>query len=1453
MKGSLENGATTIAEILRARARERPDAVAYALLSNNGVEASSWTYADLHARALAVAERLAEVEPAAGGRALLLYPPGLDFLAGFFGCLYARWVAVPAMVPRSVADVNRTRSFVMDARPTACLTTAALAPSLSRALDVPGATATAWLGTDSLAPSNSERAERAPSPEDLAYLQYTSGSTSQPKGVMVRHRNIIANARALVATGGLEVATRFVGWLPVFHDMGLMSVVTLPLYVGVPSLFMSPMAFLQRPGSWLAALSRHRASHTGGPNFAYDLCLRRVSDELARTLDLSGLRVAFTGSEPVRAATIDAFSRKFAPSGFAPSAFFPCYGMAEATLFVTGGRSVGQWRDGLRPTIVEADRAQLANQRVIDPSSPDAPVARLVSCGKPWSGHHVIVVEPDARVPLPERAIGEVWVSGPSVSDGYFERPGDTARTFGAFTASDPPQGPFLRTGDLGTCIRGELFLTGRLKDLLIVRGRNLHPSDLEEAAEASHAALAGAYSAAFAVETGEAERVVLVHGMEVAPDPEGAAEILQCVRRAVVETHGINLHAICLVRRAQVPRTTSGKVQRSACRLRFLSGDLALIAEWRAPEPGGSDEAVVEPSRLAAAVPNQPAMLVSELVRRIAARTGVDASEVDPNTTFSRLGLDSLQVVGLTGELSELLGTDVSPALAYDHPTPAALARALTTPKDRGRVSEVTGARPAGLPVAVVGMGCRLPGAASLAAFWALLEGGRQAISRVPVERWGAAVADALSSGGAPPSTFLGGFVDGIENFDAAFFDMSPQEAAHTDPQQRLLLEVAVEAIEDAGIRLDELAGTQTGVFIGISGFDFGRALAQASGRAGTGVAHSIAANRLSYFFDLRGPSVAVDTACSSSLVAVHMAIRALRAGECDLALVGGVNAILSPECTIAFSEAGMLAADGMCKTFDARADGYVRGEGCGVVVLRRLDDAIFRGDRVRSILRGSALSQNGRSNGLTAPNGLAQQSAIRRALADAGVEASQIDYVEAHGSGTPLGDVIEAQALAEVFREARSAQNRLGVGSVKANIGHLEAAAGIAGLLKIVLTLERGLVPEQPGFRQLDPRIGKIADGFSIRKPGDPAPPRPCLGAVSSFGFGGTNAHVIVQASPGRDAPAQALYVDPGALRPELFVFSAQSERALRDLAGAYARRLAELDPSRLAALCASTRATRSHFRVRLAIVACNCSELLARLEGIARGDAGDGCDVRSRQTAIPELFAVFPAGEGAIESRAVEQLAQTQPAIAAAWKETMHAARRLGLDPLSSSDASEARAKDRVLLCGAQYALFQLWQSWGLRCDGVVSCGGGARAAAVAAGGAGLDEALAAAFAGGWVAEDETLDASSSVRVFRLPGGIPDSRGWSVHRPCTDSRAVAPSDVLPQGLAFEVRGHDAVRAPLASVLHVAAALYMNGIDFDWRAVDAARPLERIELPTYPFQRRRCWPAASALRKPW
>jgi acyl transferase domain-containing protein/acyl carrier protein/protein-L-isoaspartate O-methyltransferase len=651
------------------------------------------------------------------------------------------------------------------------------------------------------------------------------------------------------------------------------------------------------------------------------------------------------------------------------------------------------------------------------------------------------------------------------------------------------------------------------------------------------------------------------------------------------------------------------------------------LIAD--APARTAQTKALPEPDllrRLKQTAPNQRREILIEALGRQAANVLAlsGAKAVDPARPLQELGLDSLMSVELRNMIGRLIGRTLPATLLFDYPTLEALAgylerEVLVLTETQLKPREHT-RFPASEPIAIVGLGCRFPGADSPEAFWNLLHEGVDAITEVPADRWNVdAWYDADPEAPGKMYSRWGGFLGPrykVDRFDAGFFGIAPREAIQMDPQHRLLLEVAWEALEHGGHAPRSLSGSQTGVFIGICSNDYGRMFRppeSVDAYVPMGNAPSMAAGRLSYLLGFQGPSVAMDTACSSSLVSLHLACQSLRAGECRMALAGGVNLMLSPETTVSFSKARMLSPDGRCRTFDAGANGFVRGEGCGIVVLKRLADAEADGDRILAVVRGSAVNQDGKSNGITAPNGPAQEAVIRRALAEAGLGPDDLGYVEAHGTGTSLGDPIEVQALGRVLGRDREP---LPIGSVKTNIGHLEGAAGVAGIIKVVLALQHEEIPAHLHFEKKNPYIAW--EDTQVRVPVNAEPwrgnGRKRVAGVSSFGFSGTNAHVVIEEAPLRKTSEAA--TDPPV---QILTVTAKTREALSELAAAYESFLARETES-LADIAYTSAVCRSHWEHRLAIVAKTTAE--AR-EKLAQYRAGKSLEGSEPETALAQSY--------------------------------------------------------------------------------------------------------------------------------------------------------------------------------------------------------------------------------------
>lgn len=809
-------------------------------------------------------------------------------------------------------------------------------------------------------------------------------------------------------------------------------------------------------------------------------------------------------------------------------------------------------------------------------------------------------------------------------------------------------------------------------------------------------------------------------------------------------------------------------------------------------------------------------------LVRALAGACDVHPDEVDTRASFHDHGVSSSEAISLCGELEEWLGRPVSPALLYEHPTIDALAAALT-----GGPPVTVDGRVLGSPrqaVCIVGLGCRFPGGADTSeAFWSNLVTAADAAGDVPADRWDAASwSDPDRTARAKSYTTRGGFLADIAGFDAEFFGISPAEAKRMDPQQRLLLEVTWAALEDAGVAPDRLRGSRTGVFVGMMGSqEYGRLQTDRESDGclddpyfGYGTAPSVAAGRLSYVLDLRGPSLCVDTACSSSLLGVHLAAESLRRGECDLALAGGVSALLHPAGMVQACRAHMLAPDGRCKAFDSAADGFLMAEGCGMVVLERLDDALTRGHRVLAVLRGSAVSQDGRSNGMTAPNGAAQVQVVRDALSAATVSPHQVGYVEAHGSGTKLGDAVEVSALQQVFGPRRDPHAPLVLGAVKSNIGHLLGAAGIAGLIKVVLALRHGRIP--PNLHLAEPNSTVDWSRCPMVLPEQvtdwPMPGQPRIAGVSSFGWSGTNVHLVLQDGPA-PSPANA------GSEWQLLALSARTETALArvasDLHDELLRRsdsclpgdlvgvdLAGVD---LADVAHTLRVGRAELAYRLPLVCRDLPDALSALR-TANGRAARAVPPGSH---IRTVF-LFPGtgdhyvgmGRGLYHTEPVfrtvfdECARLLRPLLGADLREIVHpphgsADRGAGQDLAAllgrtTSVAAEPLNRPEFAHCAVfavEYALAKLWQSWGVHPDAVLGYSLGEYVAACLAGVFSLPDAL-------------HVVARRAQLIATLPAGVM----LAVALP-----APALADLLPAGVSVAARNGPAMTVAAGPVEQV------------------------------------------------
>ncbi len=653
-------GLSNMVHLLRQRAQEHRNKTLYTYLTDGESQEIRLTYGELEQRALAIAAFL-QTHTSPGERVLLLYPPGTEFPAAFFGCLCAGMVAVPAYPPHSRQFLANLRATVADAGAKVALTTSAIQEKFRGQIEqAPELVSLKWIATDTIADELAEGWQEPPLAADsLAVLQYTSGSTGFPKGVMVSHGNLLHNSSVIHAIFGSSADTRGVIWLPPYHDMGLIGGIVQPVFAGGDTILLSPVHFIQKPHRWLMAISRYQGTISGGPNFAYDLCVRKITAEQKSGLDLSSWAVAFNGAEPVRAETLHRFAAAFASCGFQQKAHLPCYGLAETTLIACGRNN------NSTPTFLPVDGQALKEGRLALRQDNGQQTVELVGNGGAPPGHVIVVIDPKKQTPCDDGTIGEIWLSGPSVAQGYWNQPEDSEQTFRA-RIGNTGRGPFLRTGDLGFLHAGQLYVTGRLKDLIIIRGLNHYPQDIERTMEKSHASLRVGCGAAFAVEVEGEERLVVVQELERAYIRKLHTEaVIGAIRQSISREHGIQAYAVVLLKTATLPKTTSGKVKRRLCREYFLQGILNVVAESVGNQQKCTDlspfQAWEKSDDLETEDPLERSHATqSSIAKMVAVLLKISFSKVDVHDPLNTMGIDSLMAVELKTAIEEDMGIEI-------------------------------------------------------------------------------------------------------------------------------------------------------------------------------------------------------------------------------------------------------------------------------------------------------------------------------------------------------------------------------------------------------------------------------------------------------------------------------------------------------------------------------------------------------------------------------------------------------------------------------------------------------------------------------------------------------------------------------------------------------------------------------------------------------------------------
>lgn len=1168
----------SVIDLFESQVRRRPDAVAVI------VGDRSWSYRQVSEQVDRIAARLQALGLGAGDLVGVCTSRSIAMLASLLGTLKAGCAYVPL---DSAFPLERLTYMVEDSGLSVVLTEPSIAdrlPRLARApivLDPEGGPLSGDFAATSPAPVSI-------GPEDRAYVIYTSGSTGQPKGVQVSHRNLTNFLCAMLAEPGFTERDHLLAITTICFDIAALELF-LPLVCGGKVEILP----VEATRSGIALLDRLKKGDITVMQATPSTWQMVLAADWQHRLPLKVL----CGGEALDRTLAERLLERSA-------ALWNLFGPTETTVWSSAAR--------------------------IEAGGP-------ITIGGPIANTRLYVL--DSRLqPVPVGVAGELYIGGDGVSLGYLNRPEQTAARF----LPDPfgRAGLIYRTGDAARRLPdGRIDYLGRLDHQVKIRGHRVELGEIEQVLQGVDA-------------VGEA---VVVLRDESTTGPQLVAFVVPKDLRRTPRQDGLRvaldrwlpsyLHpSLSLLR--SLPRTLNNKVDRSTLArkpLKLIQAEFGL-AEVDAPPPTPAVQRLSEPSDALSQSPERRA-LRQDLGDRIAHLLQIDPAELDPRVPLGDYGFQSVLFTQLSVEIGRAYGVTVDPTLFYEHKTLASivdhvhgLAPRHATPPPSSTLAEDArpavvmaepapatsavssrDAAPAHEPIAIVGMSARFPGSEDLASFERKLSAGEDLVTEIPPRRW---------SWQEQPEEVLsrwGGFIDEEDRFDASFFGISAREAAQMDPQLRLLLESVWSTIEDAGCRPSALAGRQIGVFVGVSGSEYTLLQAEqgfsADSHSLTGLVPTAMANRLSYFFDFHGPSAPVDTACSSSLIAIHRAVRAIRDGQCEAAIAGGVNLLLSPLVYLTLSKTKMLSPDGRCKTFDASADGYVRGEGVATLLLKPLSRALADGDPIHAVIRGSAENHGGRTQSFTAPNPTAQTQLLLRAWKDARIDPTTIGYLEAHGTGTALGDPVEINAIKNAFTAFQQDRGRAGealppstcgISSVKTRIGHLEAAAGIAGLVHAIVAMKRGRLPGNIHLARPNPYL-KLDDGplylLDEERPwprlhdeGGRALPR--RAAVSSFGFGGSNAHLIVEEAP---PSPQADASNPDAAE-HLIVLSARTPDRLR----AYAIRWADFLRSKsmpgaslpsLADLALTLRLGREPLPVRLAVVVRDAASLIAKLEAFGR----------------------------------------------------------------------------------------------------------------------------------------------------------------------------------------------------------------------------------------------------------
>lgn len=1324
--------AESLFDILVYRKKQNPNKIVYKVI-NNDRSVTDVSYQDLW-------ERVQEARTVLAGQDkdvpyFLLYESPIEFIIGFLALESLGVTGMPMTVPEAYEELERWENIYQDAGRAGVLTEKAQVKEIRerfsqseilREADVFCNQREGKEGCESIT-------EYRICPEAL--LQYTSGSTGIPKGVIITHQGILHSMEQTEKRFQVNEDSVFVNWVPFHHMLGSITGMLQSIYSNSQAVLLKPQQFMEEPLFWMELVSKFHATHTGAPNFAYELITKELSrriqkmgkekaqKELQKVYSMESLKIFYCAGEPVSVTTLSQFIQNVRLAGWSGIGVFPAYGLTETTQF-SSTYSCGQkvsWlcvsREDLEKNVIQVLERGVLGEDIV---SEREDAFYMMGAGYTMSEDCICILNQTGAKCKPYE-IGEVNFAGDSLASGYWKK--ETADEE-SFWIEKETERRFLHTGDIGFLTEdGELFLTGRSKDLIILRGMNYVPQDIERVVQAASPIFNHYATAAFGIEKNGEEVLVILQEMEESISKEQHSKLEQKIKQAVLKAFQIRPEQILLVPEQSIPRTGSGKLRRGEAKKCYLEGTWDVKAE----------EESRKQKKLVKSTMWTKQKIEYFIKAQISEKTGLPEKKIDIDMPFLELGMNSIMFLDMRSRISEQCSSEISVADLFHYHTVREMTDYLygvlkeetieekeTASDNQSRYSDTE-------PLAIIGMACHLPGGVENEDdFWTMLEEKQDGVIPVEESRWNER--EDVKEGYLKRAGFL---KEDIEQFDCRLFRIAPAEAERIDPQQRLFLKTCWEAIENAGYAPDTLKGSRTGVYAGISSTEyqmeawkdrmFGEKKrdAQENSLDLLGNYPSFLTGRVSYYFGLQGPAVTVDTACSSSLVSIDHACSDLRNQTCDMALAGGVNLMISPDTTKLVAGLHILSEDGIIRSFDDSANGTVRGEGCSVVVLKRLSKAIEDHDMIHAVIVGNRTNQDGPSAGMTAPYGLAQENLLKDTWRHFHIDSNDIDYMEAHGTGTKLGDPIELDAINRCLSKDR--KHPLYIGTAKSNIGHLEAASGVAGLMKTVLMLEHKKIPGLLHFKKPNSHfnwerslITVPKETIAWKKEGER------MAGVSSFGLSGTNAHFVLKEfnQQWENLPEQDEYA---------FKFSSNTEKGLRKQISAFADYVKFYEGS-MAVLSYSQNISKADLEERLVILAKTKEELYIRLLLVLDGKRD--AKVLVRESEKPVVF--LCTGQGSqYEKMLLDFYAENERF--AYW---MNCCEELYQSLTGNSLLNVIRQEGKILdetrytqpsLFAVEYSLGKMWMEYGIEPKYLIGHSIGEYAAACLAGVFSLEDAM------------------------------------------------------------------------------------------------------------------------------